>query len=129
MRKGTQLRFEPLEERLAMSATIGAGLANGVLTITGTQGDDQVTIERRGDRLHVVQAEEWFKAKGVQQIAIDLGDGDDTVRITSPNRSYKSFGEATTISAGDGNEQFTGPNGNKLYFGGDDALLSFNRAG
>src|SRR5262245_21664766 len=113
MRKATRLSFEPLEPRLAM-ATVTAALSNGVLTVTGTQGDDQVTIDRNGDRIRVAQANASFNAKEIARIEIDLGDGNDSVQIKSPGKSLKSFGEATTITAGDGNDVFKGPNGQKL---------------
>lgn len=112
-----------------MDASIGAVLANGVLSITATQGDDLVTIERRGNRVHVVQADVWFDVKAVEQIDIDLGDGNDTVRIKGSGRSLAALGEPASITAGDGNDEFIGPNGKKLYFGGDDSLLSLAKSG
>ena len=112
-----------------MDAGIAAVLANGVLSITGTSGDDQVTIDRRGGRIQVVQAGEWFQVKEIDRIEVDLGDGDDTVTLLTSRSSAKSIGEATTITAGDGNDVLIRPNGKKLYIGGDDDLVSLTKNG
>lgn len=129
MRRFTRLSLERLEPRLAMDAGIAAVLANGVLSIAGTSGDDQVTLDRRGDRIQVVQVGEWFRAKDIDRIDVDLGDGDDTVAFRNSGRLTKSIGEATAITAGDGNDILLGPQGKNFYFGGADDLVSLTKKG
>lgn len=108
---------------------VTAALANGVLSVAGTSGDDQITIDRRGDRIQVVQVSEWFSVKDIDRIEVELGDGNDTLTMRSSGRSPKSIGEVTTITAGDGNDVFSGPDRKKLYIGGEDDLVSLTAKG
>lgn len=124
MRNATNLRFESLEPRLAMDAALSAVLTNGVLTITGTQGNDQLTIARRNGYFQVEQTQQQFQVGLVDQIEIDLGDGNDTIRLTA-GTSFKPL----SISAGAGDDEFIGPKGNKWYFGGTDGLLARTKGG
>lgn len=110
-------------------AAVSAALFDGVLSITGTSGDDLVTVERVGSRLLVPQTGSNFDAGKVRRIEIDLGDGNDSVRIKVRGRPVGAFGKDTQIAAGDGNNVFTGPNGQRLFFGGADSLLTVGKRG
>lgn len=129
MKKFTALSFESLESRLNMASNITAVLVDGLLTVSGGEGDDKITISRSGNQLTVGQIRETFRVRNVQEIAVDLGGGDDSVRFLAPGGSLKKFGIETTIEAGEGNDTFIGPNGSRLYFGGEDAELAFTTLG
>ena len=118
MRKATNLRFESLEQRLAMDAGISAVLTNGVLTITGTQDNDELTIARRGAYFRIEQTDEQFHVGQVDRIAIDLGDGNDTIRLAPAGKSFQQL----NVTGGQGNDEFVGPSGQKWYFGESDLL-------
>ena len=71
--------IESLETRTLLSADI----SYGVLSIEGTSASDSVEIEAGTDELTVLLngERESFAASQVSSITVDVGDGDDVVRI------------------------------------------------
>lgn len=129
MKKLSILRLESLETRLNMASNVAVQLIDGLLSITGSEGDDYVTVSRSGKQLTIAQTGDKFKVKDITQIEIELGDGDDSVRVLAPGGKLKRFGFDSQIDAGVGNDLYIGPKGERLYFGGADQLLEFDRAG
>jgi hypothetical protein len=123
----TGLSLEHLEPRLTMAAS--AVLANGVLSISGTSSDDQITIDRRNGQIQVVEVGGWFAAPEIDRIEIDLGDGDDTVTLQRWGHEARSVGEAMTITAGNGNDVLIRAGGKELYFGGEDDAVTLGKQG
>lgn len=75
---------ESLETRSLLSAT--ASLANGTLTITGTEGDDRVTVLQYGnDQIRVLlgNGREWGpqSTAGIRSIVANMGGGNDALTI------------------------------------------------
>src|SRR4051812_6926719 len=74
--------IDSLEPRTLLS---GATLANGLLTITGTSGNDEIYVVSgfTAGRLsvNVNMKTQDFAAADVHQIQIDAGDGDDIVSV------------------------------------------------
>lgn len=95
-RRSRAFRPEPtaLEGRTLLAAGITARLARGVLTVTGTAGDDVIAVDvtrPRGPRaanrgVVIVGGVGRLPVARVRQIVIDAGDGDDTIRVTQVGR-------------------------------------------
>jgi len=89
------MNFENLEDRRLMSAT----LASGVLTVTGTAGNDRISVAPKGTDLNVLvgKTKSTFKAADVKSLVVKSLAGNDLIDLAkSP--------VAATVDAGDGND-------------------------
>src|SRR5436305_6566522 len=98
MARSVRLRVERLETRAVPAVT--AGLAGGVLTVTGTPGRDDIDVFLDRGRLvvrdHGLQVGSFAPA-AVNSINVQAGAGDDIVRIA------RSVTQPATIDGGPGN--------------------------
>lgn len=122
---------EGLERRLFKSAT----LANGVLTVTGTSGDDHITVSLHpGDnsRLDVDDngTTSTFNLSDVDKVEVHAGKGNDVVdvdqangAVTKPIEMFGGQGD-DSLTGGDGDDSLHGGMGHDLMDGdaGDDSL-------
>jgi Ca2+-binding RTX toxin-like protein len=128
--------IEPLEPRRLLTATLAAG----VLTVTGTPGNDQINISRsKSGKLTVT--EKVISVSGnvttittlpktvvdfsaVTSVVVKLGDGNDTITLTGGKGN--PFVTASTVEGGAGNDSVTSGNGNDVLRGGggDDRLTA-----
>ncbi len=113
-----QYSTEQLEPRVLLSFA----LAGGVLTITGTTGNDSVVLSQNPSGLRVSDngiVSPGFAVRKIKSIVMDLGAGDDL-------GSFKPGVAAipATLLGGDGNDALTGGGGNDSIDGGtgDDTL-------
>jgi len=104
---------ETMESRRMFAAT--ATLAGGVLTITGTNNPDVISISRSGTKLNV-----WldvtlkqFTYSNVNKIKADLKSGND--RLTATNDVNKPM----EVQGRAGNDTITGGANNDKLYGGD----------
>jgi Ca2+-binding RTX toxin-like protein len=103
--------FEPLERRRLMSASI----VNGVLTVTGTELNDSVSISQDNARVRVNEGGRVtaFALGRVKRIVVHALGGNDTVlgrtNLTKP----------LVVHGGAGNDTLTGGSGNDSLLGGD----------
>jgi Ca2+-binding RTX toxin-like protein len=139
--------FQPLEHRRLLSAA----LANGVLTINGTEFNDTIYISLNSadaTQLHVHQSalnsnsDQDFARTSVKSIVINAGLGDDYIVVSNGNGFVVPLGilckagggndivfggaHNDTLFGGDGNDQLYGKSGNDQIFGeaGDDSLFA-----
>jgi len=100
----SQLRVESLEGRLVLSASIGFG--NGVVQITGTEGNDAAVVEQQGRRLLVTvstpegEITRNLPARLVRLIRFDALAGDDNF-VNNTTKPSLAFG-------GPGNDSLQG---------------------
>ncbi|MEM7312636.1 MAG: Ig-like domain-containing protein [Planctomycetota bacterium] len=142
-RRSRKLNAESLEPRRMLA---GVTLNNGVLTVSGTEGDDVITIlesrsQAAGDQLVVfaqfLDSPHRLSSDEVTLVAIDGFAGDDTITVSGlnvPTRLYghsgndRIFGASAkdTIFGGDGDDVLYGKLGDDLIFGGngDDLIVS-----
>src|SRR5437763_1608499 len=78
--------MDTLEQRRMLSAT----LVKGVLTVTGTDGDDTITVmhdvpKGKNVSVNVNGDVSLFKARAVKRIIVDGGAGNDTITISDAN--------------------------------------------
>ena len=106
-----------LEARRLLSITLhGKGLL-----ITGTSGDDEITISRIGDVIQVEMNDhaEEFSSDDVNRITVRGGAGNDVVSNHAYDRITLIGGEGNdTLSAGPAESQILGGAGNDLLLGG-----------
>ena len=100
-----------------------AHLANGVLTISGTSGDDITGVTKSGSTLRVRRngVLETFDATQVNSLFIYGVDGNDTIDFSGVNMpAYVDAGPGNDIvTGGAGNDTITGGAGKDSLYGGD----------
>ena len=103
---------------VARSTGPAASVANRTLTITGTDGPDQITLTPGDPNLVQVKFgsgfERRFDRATFTAIFVSLGGGDDQFTVAAPNFNDK----ALTVVGGDGNDTIVGSDGNDLLSGG-----------
>jgi Ca2+-binding RTX toxin-like protein len=115
-----------------------ASLENGLLTIEGTNGSDRIALRLQAGQPGILQvdvgddgsADFSFQRREIATIAVDAGNGDDSLRIDESNGV---FGDTipTTIDGGNGNDQLVGGVGAETLLGanGNDSLVGGTGAG
>src|SRR3954463_13458379 len=107
--------IEHFESRRFLSASV----ANGILTITGSDHADRISVVGRGAVVvHEGKAITRFGKKDhIQQIVVNALGGNDRININSRLNA--------TVDGGDGNDIIHGGNGDDVLVGGNgnDRLL------
>jgi len=107
-------------ESLEMRTLLSASLANGVLTVEGTDNNDSINVAlSNGDLIATVNGSRArFSAASVQYIELKGLKGNDTLTISTAIRTPATF------DGGDGNDTLNGGNGNDYMLGGagDDTI-------
>jgi hypothetical protein len=101
-----------------------ASVANGTLTVTGTNGADHITLSpiTVNGVVHVQvsfdgTADGIFALDTFDNINVLLGNGNDQFDINPPGTAFP--GEQVTISGGNGNDTLRGGAGNEHFIGGN----------
>jgi hypothetical protein len=115
--KHTRLGLTVLEGR-EMPAGITASLTGGVLTVTGTPGDDVITVVQTGNT--ITAAGGSFSASSVTKVVVHGLGGNDTIRNNTAKTSVLTGdGGSDTIYGGSGTDQIFGGTNNDFLYGGD----------
>jgi hypothetical protein len=110
-----------------------ASVANGTLTITGSDGPDAVQIGLAVDpqtllvELAPGTTALAFNRSTFNTISVSLGSGDDTFSVSTANGDFND--EALTVDLGNGDDAATGGSGNDLLIGGNGADRILGGAG
>jgi Ca2+-binding RTX toxin-like protein len=126
--------FETLENRRLLAAT----LSGGVLTVTGTEGNDIIEVQKRSEsgqlKLELNGTETRYALSDVQKIVIDGLGGDDFIEYSgrrgglnipgvinggAGNDTLQGGPANDTIDGGDGNDRIEGKGGNDVLSGGN----------
>lgn len=125
------LACRPLEPRVTPAAT--AALDAGVLTVTGTPGNDRIAVYAEGADLLVLDGTATVTrvaSASVTAIAVDGNGGNDSIRVddavTQPaslsagpgNSKLRAGGGSATLAGGDGNDVLAGGLGQTSFNGG-----------
>ena len=115
--------FETLERRRMLSAS----LAKGLLTVTGTESADTISINRSGSEIIVETStdhfEQTFAIASVKSIRISALGGNDSIVIAS------TIAIPANVFAGTGNDAITGGAGDDTLDGGPGADIFNGRSG
>ncbi len=111
--------IDTLESRRLMAAT----LANGVLTVTGTNGNDIIELDRKTAtelKVEIGTSEQKFDFTKITRIVVNALGGNDIVEVNQ--RNTIPFG--VEIHGGDGRDTIEGSLGPDKIFGesGNDVL-------
>ena len=107
---------------------------NGVLSITGTRGDDRIALRLQTGAPNLLQVdfgnddvpEFTVDRTGVTSIDVDAGGGSDSVSIDESNGQFENV--PTTIDGGSGDDRIAGGSGNETLIGGSgDDTIDGNR--
>ena len=130
--------FQPLEPRRLLSAPPVHNPDTNVVTVSGTDADDFITITHRGNDLLVTLGGERFAfdAGAVERVEVFGGGGDDRIIGTRADVTLAVFGEAGNdvifgsaaddeLAGGTGRDRIFGRDGNDALAGdeGDDYLV------
>jgi len=112
-------------------------LENGVLTVEGTNANDRIALRLQAGQPSVLQvdvgddgsADFSFQRSAIANIAVNAGNGDDSVRIDETNGVFADV-IPTTIDGQNGNDTLAGGTGAGTLSGGngDDTLAGGNGA-
>jgi Ca2+-binding RTX toxin-like protein len=140
--RSTVSAFESLESRQLMAAhlpSIGASLDAGVLTVSGTRADDNITVSlntgKNGKTFLAINApgrnvtQTLFRARDVDEIHLLGGAGKDTLSLGGSMVEMDSAAASklivvaqvpvpAVIDGGDGDDRLTGGVGNDTITGG-----------
>src|SRR5947209_18237412 len=132
--------LQGLESRTMMTAVpLGVKFSHGLLTVTGTTGDDQITVSHVGTDWTIANGSEWTmdKIAAVTKLNVNGKAGNDTITLDSTvtvpatllgdlgDDTISSSGGVTSISGGLGNDSLTAGSANTTLSGdaGDDTLV------
>ena len=104
-RPSRSLQFEPLESRRVMAVT--ASLSGGVLTVTGTDGADDIQFLQGNGLIGVVGIYAAWNASQVNAIRVDCKGGNDRVSLDSVGFGWQPMSEDFTITSGAGTDRST----------------------
>jgi Ca2+-binding RTX toxin-like protein len=106
----------------APAGTIVANVAGGVLTVTGTAGDDAIAVRCDGGNVKVNQADPSGGAitcSDLVRIRVVAGDGSDRVSLSDVGPSVFGELEDVSLEGGDGEDTLIGSAGVDTLRGGD----------
>jgi hypothetical protein len=106
---------------------IKANFTEGVLSVTGDNGNDAITITRNGDQIFIndgaisAQGATLTNATGIVVVG---GNGNDTISLDNIAPPAGQSLPPATLMGGNGNDILTGGGGNDMLFGGagDDTI-------
>jgi Ca2+-binding RTX toxin-like protein len=101
-------------------------LQNGVLTVSGTNGSDKLALRLQAGQPGTLQvdvgddgsADFSFPRADIAKIAVDAGNGDDSVRIDESNGVFTDT-IPTTLDGGNGDDTLVGGSGAETLLGGN----------
>lgn len=126
-----QFNFEILEDRSVPASGLSASLANGQLSILGTDADDMITVRhvpaqsRVPAQIRIDGLSQTFDPARVTRIVVQGGQGNDTIDFIANRATMGKPGYTVELWGGAGNDHLAGSlNADKLFGGpGNDVLF------
>jgi hypothetical protein len=116
-----RLNLDRLENREVFSTGVSAGLANGVLRVVGTSGNDTIIVRQTGaNSASVVANNTTRNFTGVREIYVDGQAGNDNIYVdTTPLRANEArLALKATLIGGAGNDTLVGGAAADTIYGG-----------
>jgi hypothetical protein len=120
----TALTFERLEDR---SVPATAVLSAGVLTVTGTAGNDTIVLQQANGRVSISGIAATFSSASIQKVVVNSGAGNDTVSLSG--LKAQPWSKAITVNSSAGEDTFKILDGRNVYCSGANQSLSITAAG
>ncbi len=102
-------------------AAAGGDLSGGVLAITGTSGDDSISVifDSTGQHIQLTfnGAATLYPVASVKRISIDAGNGNDQIALIKSDGT-RAVSVNATVNGGAGNDSIRGGDGNDSIVGG-----------
>src|SRR5262245_38896293 len=117
--------FEQLEARDVPA--VSGSLAGGVLTITGSGGNDSIVLKQASSRVSITGVSATYATSGINSVVINDGAGNDTISLVG--LKAQPWSKAITVNSSSGEETATLLNGKACYFGGANQKLAINASG
>ncbi|MFO0808694.1 MAG: FG-GAP-like repeat-containing protein [Gemmataceae bacterium] len=105
-----RLAITRLEDRV--TPAVAVTFVNGVLNAIGDGAADTIAVNQVNGQITVSGTTQTFAASQVRAIAIDGGDGDDTITLSS------AVTPPALLFGGNGNDRLTGGGANDQIYGG-----------
>jgi serralysin len=132
-RENRGLKFEGLETRQLMASNITASLADGVLTVEGSNRGDFIVVRQIDNRISVDGVPISGSGR-IDKIVVYGFGGNDTIRLDGNARAGQAVRVPTLVFGGEGNDfivggdardELQGNNGNDTLYGlaGNDLLF------
>jgi hypothetical protein len=130
-----RVRFETLEQRQVLAASIVGSFSYGILTITGTTQSDNILVSETNGHISIFGVTKTWTASKVSAISIKLGTagkagGNDYVSLNSiANGGNQTLAKKIAVTSNGGSERVTLPDGVDVLFGGMNQKLVVTAAG
>jgi hypothetical protein len=106
-----------------------AGFNAGVLTVTGTGGNDQINFRQNGGRISIANVSGSWTAAEVKSIVVNSLSGNDVVSLNSAaNGGAQALVEDVLINAGPGSERVRLADGRDVSFSNQTFRLTVSGA-
>ncbi len=104
---------------LNLSNSVVGSLKSGVLTVTGTNGNDSISFKQSSGKISILGVSGSWSVSKVTSIVVNLQDGNDNVSLDSlANGGNQLLKPAVTVNSGNGDEFARLANGNDVSFSG-----------
>jgi hypothetical protein len=104
---------------LNLSNSVVATLKAGVLTVSGTNGSDNIAFKQISGKIYINGVGGYWAASKVKSIVVNLQDGNDTVSLHSlANGGNQLMQEHVTVKSGGGSGLVHLANGHSVNFSG-----------
>ncbi len=111
---------------VSASSSVQLSYYKGVLTVTGTNSDDSIKFLQGDGWLGIQGGTQWFSARTVSSIVVNLQGGDDTVSFDSlRNGCNQEITAALTVNAGAGTSTIRLPNSQSTSLSGAGNTLTY----
>jgi Calpain family cysteine protease len=105
--------------QINFSSTIQTSYSAGVLTVTGTNGNDSIKFLRKNNVITIAGVAGSWSALSVTSLVVNLQNGNDTVSLNSlANGGNQALGIAVTVRSGAGNDKVSLADGHDVTFSG-----------
>ncbi len=120
----TRARFhvEKLEDRSMLAGLVASLSGAGVLTITGTSGNDTISLRQSGGTVSIDGVNSSFFTSRINSVVVNSGTGTDTVSLNGLVASGQKFAKSITVNAGAGLDNVKLLDGSYTYLSGSGAL-------
>ncbi|MEX2317227.1 MAG: C2 family cysteine protease [Pirellulales bacterium] len=113
-----------------LATTLTAKLSAGVLTVTGTNGNDNIRFVQNSGRISILGRSGSWTASSVTSIVVQLQEGADNVSFNSQaNGGNQTLAETITVRSGHGSTTVRLANGHDVTFHGMGHTLQISANG